>query len=102
MLAECRNEFGKKVKPFFSSMDFMRDAGWYDGNGSDFIGDRAAIDYKGARTGNHFVGFQLCFVNVIQDAFVWRNADEMVAELAISVFGGDDMFELHTLKCWVL
>lgn len=68
----------------------------------NFIGDRAVIDHTDARTGNHFVGFQLCFVNVIQDAFVWRNADEMVAELAISVFGGDDMFELHTLKCWVL
>ncbi len=63
-----------------------------------FINKFMAIVDTGAFAGDHFVGFQLCFMNVIKNSLVRGNPDQMITILAICIFGCNDVFQFNSLK----
>ena len=76
----------------------MRDTGGHDRYRSGLIGDGCTIvdAHTGAR--DDFMCLKLRLVDVIFDAFVRRDAHQMIAELSCSVFRRDDVLELYAFK----
>lgn len=79
----------------------MRNTGRQNGNGARVIDDFNTRMDADSLSGDDLMGFQLGFVHVMLNTFVRSNAHQMIAEPALRVFGGDDVFQFHPRKGWM-
>ena len=70
----------------------------HDGNGPWLILLDISVINADTLSGNHLMGFQLCFMDVDSDLFIRCDPDQVIAECSVRIFGCNDVFELHTLE----
>ena len=101
-LTQRGDELCEQIKPFVACVYFVRNFRWHNRNHAWDVIEFDAVIYAHAAPSDDFVSFELRFVNVILDAFIWCDANEVVAECAASFFRGDDVLEFDSFKSRVL
>ena len=66
------------------------------------IGQFSTVVHASTAPGNNLMGFQLRLMDVVTNRFVGGDSDKVIAELATGLLRGDNVFQLHSIKCWML
>ena len=96
--AQRGHEFGKQVEAVFFRDDFVRLACRQNRQCARAVCDFSVITKAGSAAADDFMGFQLRRVAVPSDAFLRCDTHEVIAEAAVAVRGGDEMFEFDTIE----
>ena len=80
----------------------MRDFCGHNRNHAWNVFEFGAVVHACSAARDDFVRLELRFVNVVLDAFVRGDSDEVVAERAVGLFRGDDVLEFDAFESRVL
>ena len=70
----------------------MRNSCWHDGDYSRLVRECFTGIDTGTASGNNFMGFKLCLMDMIFDTFGWGNTHQMVAVCAMGILGSHNVF----------
>ena len=97
-LTQRGDELCEQIKPVFACVHFVRDFCGHNRNYAGNVIELGSVIDTYAVPCNNFVRFELRFVNVVFDALVWRNANEVVTECAASFFCRNEVLEFNAFE----
>ena len=101
-LTQRGDKFCEQIKSVFTGVYLVRNFCWHNRNHAGNIIKFGSVINALAAPCNDFVSLELHFVNMIFDALVWRDSNEVITECATSIFCGNDVLEFNAFESWVL